>query len=72
MATLGGELRELAALLAIGDSRARKLADGIAHRLGEIGQDDIASQLKKLISQYDFKGAMGKLKEVAQTLGIAL
>jgi two-component system sensor histidine kinase/response regulator len=67
-----GELRGLAALLADGDSRARRLADGIVYRLGEIGQGDIADQLKKCISRYDFKGAMDKLKEAAQILGIAL
>ncbi|MDO8466403.1 MAG: response regulator [Gallionella sp.] len=72
MATFAGELRECAALLADGDSRARRLADGIACRLGEIGQGDIADQLKKCISRYDFKGAMDKLKEAAQTLRIVL
>ncbi|MFZ2300526.1 MAG: response regulator [Gallionella sp.] len=72
MEAFAGELRELAALLKDGDSRARRLVDGIAYRLGEIGQDDIAGQLKKLIFRYDFKGAMDKLEEAAQTLGIAL
>ena len=72
MATLAGELREFAALLASGDSRARKLVDGIAYRLGEVGQDSVAGQLKKFISQYDFERALGKLKEAAQTLGITL
>ena len=72
MEAFAGELREFAALLADGDSRARRLADGIVYRLGEIGQDDIADQLKKCISRYDFKGAMDKLKEAAQALGIAL
>jgi len=72
MEAFAGELREFAALLADGDSRARRLADGIVYRLGEIGQDDIADQLKKCISRYDFKGAMDKLKEAARALGIAL
>lgn len=72
MAAFPGELREFAVLLADGDSRVRKLADGIALHLGAAGQGIAASQLKKLISQYDFKGAMGKLKEAAQALGIAL
>ena len=72
METFVGELREFAALLADGDSRACKLAEGVAHRLGEIGQDGIACQLKEYISRYDFKGATDKLKEAAQALGVVL
>jgi len=56
MATFADELRELAALLADGDSRARKLADGIAFRLGAAGQTIAASQLKEFISRYDLRG----------------
>jgi len=72
MANFAGELREFAALLATGDSGARKLAGGIASRLGAAGQGIAASQIKEFISRYDFKGAMDKLKEAAQALGIAL
>jgi len=72
LATLAGELREFAVLLEAGDSRARKLADGIAYRLCAVGQDTAAGQLKEFISQYDFKGAKDKLKEATQALGIAL
>lgn len=71
-AALAGELRELAALLADGDSHARKLVDGIAYRLGAVGQGIAAGQLKNFVCQYDFEGAMNKLKEAAQALGIAL
>jgi len=48
-------LREFAVLLEAGDSRARKLADGIAYRLCAVGQDTAAGQLKNLFP-YDFKG----------------
>lgn len=72
LATLGGELREFAALLVAGDSRARKLADGIAYRLGAVDQGAAASQLKEFVFRYDFEAAMGKLKEVAQALKIVL
>ncbi|MDD5300928.1 MAG: response regulator [Gallionella sp.] len=72
MAALAGELREFATLLATGDSRACKLVDGIAYRLGAVGQNIAAGQLKEFISQYDFKGALDKLKEAAQALEIAL
>jgi len=72
MATLTSELREFAVLLANGDSHARKLVDGIAYQLGVVGQSLAADQLKKFVSQYDFNGAMDKLKEAAQVLGIAL
>ena len=72
LASLAGELREFSVLLEAGDSRARKLADGIAYRLGSVGQDIAACQLKEFISRYDFKGAMDKLREAAQALKIAL
>jgi PAS domain S-box-containing protein len=72
MAALADELRELAALLADDDSRAGKLVDGIADKLASVSQDFAARQLKKSISQYDFEGAMDKLKEIALALDIAL
>ncbi|MDD2915117.1 MAG: response regulator [Gallionella sp.] len=72
MATFSAELRDFAALLASGDSRARKLAGGIASRLGAAGQDMAASQLKEFISRYDFQGATDTLKKAAQALGIVL
>lgn len=72
MAALADELRELAALLADDDSRAGKLVDGIADKLASVSQDFAARQLKKSISQYDFEGAMDKLKETALALDVAL
>jgi len=72
MAVLAHELRQLAALLADDDSKAGKIVDGIADNLGAAGQDISAKQLKKLIAKYDFEGAMDKLNETAQALGIVL
>ncbi|MBI5186222.1 MAG: response regulator [Nitrospinae bacterium] len=72
MEVLAGDLRQLAALLADDDSKAGKMVDGIADRLGAAGQGLFAKQLKKLIAKYDFEGAMEKLKEAAQALGIVL
>ncbi len=59
-------------MLAAGDSRARKLVDGIAYRLGAVGQNIAADRIKNFVCQYDFEGAMDRLKEAAQVLGIAL
>jgi two-component system sensor histidine kinase/response regulator len=72
MAVLVYELRQLGGLLADNDSRAGKLVDGIADRLDAVGQGLFAKQLKKLISKYDFEGAMDKLNETAQALGVDL
>ena len=72
MAVLAHELRQLAALLADDDSKAGKIVDGIADSLAAAGQDASAKQLKKLIAQYDFEGAMDKLNEIALALGIVL
>ena len=72
MAVLAHELRQLAALLADDDSKAGKIVDGIADSLAAVGQDASAKQLKKLIAQYDFEGAMDKLNEIALALGIVL
>ncbi|MDP4027796.1 MAG: response regulator [Gallionella sp.] len=69
---LAHELRQLAALLADDDSKAGKIVDGIADNLGAAGQDAAAKQLKKLITKYDFEGAMDKLNEIALALGVVL
>jgi len=72
MAVLVYELRQLGGLLADDDSKAGKLVDGIADRLDAVGQGPFAKQLKKLITKYDFEGAMDKLNETAQALGVIL
>jgi hypothetical protein len=72
MEVLAHELQHLAALLADDDSKAGKLVDGIAEKLSAAGQGSFAKQLKKLIAKYDFEGAMDKLNETAQALGIVL
>ncbi len=72
MEVLAYELRQLAVLLADDDSKAGKMVDGIADRLGAAGQGIFAKQLKKLIAKYDFEGAMDKLNETAQALGVVL
>ena len=72
MAVLADELRQLAALLEDDDSKAVKLVDGITGKLGAVGQDLGAQQLKKLIGDYDFEGALDALKETARALEVAL
>ena len=72
MVLLADELRELSALLADDDSRAGGLVDAVTDKLNALGQHSVAKQLKKLIAQYDFEGALDKLKETMQSLGMAL
>ncbi|MBF0293057.1 MAG: response regulator [Nitrospinae bacterium] len=72
MTVLVYELRQLSALLADDDYKAGKLVDGIAASLEAVGQGSLAKQLKKLITKYDFEGAMDKLNETALALGVIL
>jgi signal transduction histidine kinase/CheY-like chemotaxis protein/HAMP domain-containing protein len=71
-AVLAGELRELAVLLADDDSRAGGMVDAVTGKLDALGRHAVAKQLKKMIAQYDFEGALDTLKETAQSLDMAL
>ncbi len=72
MVLLADELRELATLLADDDSRAGNLVDAVTDKLNILGQHSVAKQLKKMIAQYDFEGALDKLKETMQSLDMVL
>ncbi len=71
-AALAAGLRELARLLAQDDSGAAKLLDRICPLLGAAGQGEHGRQLRRLISQYDFEGALDQLQQAASAAGIAL
>jgi len=71
-AALALELRQLAALLADDDSRASRLVESMGDKLRSVGQGTAGVQLQKLISKYEFEDALEKLREMAQSLDIAL
>ncbi|HZX27894.1 MAG TPA: multi-sensor hybrid histidine kinase, partial [Telluria sp.] len=69
---LCARLRELAGLLAQDDSGAAKLADQVLPQLRDAGQGEHARQLKRLIAQYDFEGALEQLEAAAAALDLTL
>ncbi|OBV39480.1 response regulator [Janthinobacterium psychrotolerans] len=71
-AQLESRLRELSQLLLQDDAQAVKHLDGIAPMLVAAGQAEHARQLKRMLGQYDFEGALAQLGEVAAALDMTL
>jgi polar amino acid transport system substrate-binding protein len=65
-------LRELSQLLLQDDAQAVKHLDGIGPVLVAAGQAEHARQLKRMLGQYDFEGALAQLGEVAEALELTL
>ena len=71
-AQLEAGLRELSQLLQQDDAQAVKHLDGIGPVLVAAGQAEHARQLKRMLGQYDFEGALAQLGEVADALELTL
>jgi len=71
-ANLEAGLRELSQLLQQDDAQAVKHLDGIGPVLVAAGQAEHARQLKRMLGQYDFEGALAQLGEVADALELTL
>jgi len=71
-AYLEAGLRELSQLLLQDDAQAVKHLDGIGPVLVAAGQAEHARQLKRMLGQYDFEGALAQLGEVADALELTL
>ncbi|QYG05138.1 response regulator [Janthinobacterium sp. PAMC25594] len=71
-AYLEAGLRELSRLLQQDDAQAVKHLDGIGPVLVAAGQAEHARQLKRMLGQYDFEGALAQLGEVADALELTL
>ena len=71
-ARLEAGLRELSQLLQQDDAQAVKHLDGIGPVLVAAGQAEHARQLKRMLGQYDFEGALAQLGEVAEALELTL
>ncbi|MDH6160182.1 response regulator [Janthinobacterium sp. CG_23.4] len=71
-AHLEAGLRELSQLLQQDDAQAVRHLDGIAPVLAAAGQAEHARQLKRMLGQYDFEGALAQLGEVAEALELTL
>ncbi|WP_308923292.1 response regulator [Janthinobacterium sp. J1-1] len=71
-AQLEARLRELSQLLLQDDAQAVKHLDGIASMLVAAGQAEHARQLKRMLGQYDFEGALAQLGETAAALDMTL
>ena len=71
-AHLEAGLRELSQLLQQDDAQAVKHLDGIGPVLVAAGQAEHARQLKRMLGQYDFEGALAQLGEVADALELTL
>ena len=71
-ARLEAGLRELSHLLQQDDAQAVKHLDGIGSVLVAAGQAEHARQLKRMLGQYDFEGALAQLGEVADALELTL
>nr|WP_314605752.1 response regulator [uncultured Janthinobacterium sp.] len=71
-ARLEAGLRELSQLLQQDDAQAVRHLDGIGPVLVAAGQAEHARQLKRMLGQYDFEGALAQLGEVADALELTL
>ena len=71
-AQLEAGLRELSQLLQQDDAQAVKHLDGFGPVLVAAGQAEHARQLKRMLGQYDFEGALAQLGEVAEALELTL
>ncbi|RFP12985.1 response regulator [Duganella sp. BJB475] len=63
---------EMARLLAQDDGAAVKLLDRLCGALTAVGQAEHARQMRRMLGQYDFEGALDELKAAADALNIAL
>jgi len=72
LAELTAVVREMAHLLAQDDGAAVKLLDRLCAALTGAGQGEHARQLRRMLGQYDFEGALDELKAAADALNIAL
>ncbi|ELX11743.1 multi-sensor hybrid histidine kinase [Janthinobacterium sp. HH01] len=72
LAELKAVVREMAHLLAQDDGAAVKLLDRLCAALTAAGQGEHARQLRRMLGQYDFEGALDELKAAADALNIAL
>ncbi|MET3130173.1 two-component system sensor histidine kinase/response regulator [Oxalobacteraceae bacterium GrIS 1.11] len=71
-AALAAGLRELARLLGQDDAAALKHLEPICAALAQAGQGEHARQLKRMLAQYDFEGALAQLHEAAAGLDLTL
>ena len=71
-ALLAQGLRELARLLGEDDADALKQVERIGPLLTAAGQAEHARQLKRMLGQYDFEGALAQLREAAVALDVTL
>ena len=69
---LTGQFKQLAALLANNDTRARKLAESLDDTLRSLGQEQWQEQMNKQIAEYQFDEALEALVGMAQVLDISL
>ncbi|MDC8757774.1 response regulator [Janthinobacterium fluminis] len=72
LARLGEAMRALAALLGQDDAAALKQVEQICAMLTAAGQAEQARQLRRLLGQYDFEGALAQLHEAAAALEVTL
>ncbi|OFA05804.1 response regulator [Duganella sp. HH101] len=72
LAELKAVVQEMAHLLAQDDGAAVKLLDRLCAALTGAGQGEHARQLRRMLGQYDFEGALDELKAAAAALNIAL
>ena len=72
LAQLGADASALARLLAQDDGAAVKLLEQVCPKLAGAGQGEHARQLRRLLGQYDFEGALDELKSAAAALNITL
>ncbi|MQA22126.1 hybrid sensor histidine kinase/response regulator [Rugamonas rivuli] len=72
LAELTAVVQEMAHLLAQDDGAAVKLLDRLCAALTAAGQGEHARQLRRMLGQYDFEGALDELKAAADALNIAL
>jgi len=71
-AQLAAGLRELSQLLQQDDAQAVRHLEQIGPLLAAAGQGEHARQLKRMLGQYDFEGALAQLADVAGALGVTL
>jgi two-component system sensor histidine kinase/response regulator len=69
---LGADASAMARLLAQDDGAAVKLLEQVCPQLAMAGQGEHARQLRRLLGQYDFEGALDELKAAAAALHITL
>ena len=72
LAELNAVVRDMAHLLAQDDGAAVKLLDRLCAALTAAGQGEHARQLRRVLGQYDFEGALDELKAAADALNIPL